>query len=374
MARRTRRYHSGQQPEAQRRETAAAVGAGVFAPVAPVIGSVTLSTTTPTAGQTISATVNLSAGSLPVTYAYQWQSSPNGTTWTNAGTNSATSPAAVEGLRYRVTATATNLQGSDPETSAATSPAAAGGGGGGVTLSAPTIDFTSADSDSTPEATADLTAPQVGDVITWQRADDAGFTTNVQTYTDTLDSTEVGNLQTSGLGFGTWANGTYYNRAKHGRSGVTDSAWSSTVTKTIAVVGSAAHRYWRVYITADYGSATELGEVEWRVGGTNQTGSGTALGNPDTGSTFGAADAYDGNPFSRWSSFGTAAPVWIGYDFGSGVTKAIDTVALTTASTANNPKDFQIQYSDNGSTWTTVKTVTSATLPAFGDSLVVTVP
>jgi hypothetical protein len=104
-----------------------------------------------------------------------------------------------------------------------------------VALTAPVLLWTSPQTDTTPEFTVDVTAPQVGDTATVQLANDSGFTTGLQTFTSAaFTSTEVGNLAAN-IAMTTQANGTYYARAKHSRGGV-DSAWSNTVTVTIAAI------------------------------------------------------------------------------------------------------------------------------------------
>jgi hypothetical protein len=75
----------------------------------------------------------------------------------------------------------------------------------------------------------------VGDTVHFQRATDSGFTTSVTDYTNTVDSAEdLANALT--FSSGTWANGTWYVRARTERVGATNSAWSNTETKTLAVV------------------------------------------------------------------------------------------------------------------------------------------
>lgn len=106
-------------------------------------------------------------------------------------------------------------------------------GGGASVPVAPVLTWVSDSSDPTLEFTIDLTNPQVGDVVTLELATNAGFTAGLQTYTDTLDSTEVAAL-TINFEIASQANGTYYARSKHSR-GSAGSAWSNTVTGTISV-------------------------------------------------------------------------------------------------------------------------------------------
>lgn len=122
----------------------------------------------------------------------------------------------------------------------------------------------------------------------------------------------------------------------------------------------AAHRYWRIYITATAGGGyIELSEVQWRatIGGANIATGGTASASSynDGGST--AAHAFDATGGTRWATAGgSAAPSWLAYDFGSPV--SIAELAVRNAEnppsgnpTGNSPGAFRIEYSDNGADW-----------------------
>lgn len=117
----------------------------------------------------------------------------------------------------------------------------------------------------------------------------------------------------------------------------------------------AAHRYWRVYVVTVQATSTAVGaaEVQFRIvsGGASVATGGTALASQTTQP---AANAFDGNTATDWSTV-SAAPQWIGYDFGSGVTKDIIEFTWTSrnSSTYNdyNPKECQLEWSDDGVTW-----------------------
>lgn len=120
----------------------------------------------------------------------------------------------------------------------------------------------------------------------------------------------------------------------------------------------AAHRYWRVYITAAIGVPhLDISEIEFRasIGGADQCAGGTAIYSGQT-SGFEASKAFDNTTSTTWyvnqSSF--PLPQWIGYDFGAGNGKDIVEFALTCWSSNEMAKDFQLQYSDDGSTWLTL--------------------
>ncbi|MEU8261964.1 discoidin domain-containing protein [Micromonospora sp. NPDC048999] len=134
-------------------------------------------------------------------------------------------------------------------------------------------------------------------------------------------------------------------------------------TQTLTVSGSG--RYVRVYTTA---RATQYGVSLWefRVYGTSSaTGCDTtgnaALNRPATASSiqnagFPASAAVDGNTGTRWSS-AAADPQWLQVDLGS--SRAICRVDLNWE--AAYATAYQIQISDNGSTWSTVYSTTTST-------------
>lgn len=124
------------------------------------------------------------------------------------------------------------------------------------------------------------------------------------------------------------------------------------------------HRYWRVFVTQNAGHATntQIDEVEFHatVGGADITGSGTPI-DGGSGALIGGttvAGAFDNDNNAGWGR-SSATNVWIGYDFGSPVSVAeflirSDNTAFNTA-----PQSFSLDWSDDGSTWTTVDSYTA---------------
>jgi len=117
----------------------------------------------------------------------------------------------------------------------------------------------------------------------------------------------------------------------------------------------AAHQYWRLYCTAGSSTITALSEVEFHatIGGADQTGSGTPSADSDTGGTYPASLAFDNNNATQWVSSATY-PHWLKYDFG--VSTPVDVVEYTmrprTASATDVPTAWQLQWSDDGASWT----------------------
>ncbi|MFD2762825.1 discoidin domain-containing protein [Micromonospora eburnea] len=134
-------------------------------------------------------------------------------------------------------------------------------------------------------------------------------------------------------------------------------------TQQLTVTGSG--RYVRVHTTA---RATQYGVSLWefRVYGTTTTTGCDTVGNaalrrPATASStenaaFPASAAVDGDAGTRWSS-AAADPQWIQVDLGS--SRTICRVDLSWE--AAYATAYQIQFSDNGSTWTTGYATTTAT-------------
>lgn len=125
----------------------------------------------------------------------------------------------------------------------------------------------------------------------------------------------------------------------------------------------AAHRYWRISVTAAVGGSTqEISEMEYRIvaGGADVTGSGTASANNNLVGAV-AANAFDNNATTRWAM--NNGSNWVKYDFGAGNDKDIVEIALIGAQSepSLSPKNFTIQYSDDNAAWSTWLTVTNLT-------------
>lgn len=134
-----------------------------------------------------------------------------------------------------------------------------------------------------------------------------------------------------------------------------------------------AHLYWRISITAVVAGTSSapagdgppaLAEVVFydSSGTPISTASGTASSNaPFNPFVFGGgspAAAFDGNSSTSWCinevNATPSAPIWLRMQFPSPV--AVDHFSLTFSNTvpANCPANFSLQYSDDGSAWTTV--------------------
>jgi hypothetical protein len=117
-----------------------------------------------------------------------------------------------------------------------------------------------------------------------------------------------------------------------------------------------SHRYWRVFSSANNGNSTQTGiaDVEFRstAGGSDLTGSGTALSGGSGSDVSAPSGAYDGDLNNGWVRSATSS-VWIGYDFGSAVAVAEVQLRALNTSPDRNIKTGTVDYSDDGTNWTT---------------------
>lgn len=128
----------------------------------------------------------------------------------------------------------------------------------------------------------------------------------------------------------------------------------------------AAHRYWRVYMTvmASTGAYPSLSEVVFRdSGGTPISTSGKTLTASSEGFGLPVANAFDGNSSTVWHAGNTTLPAWVKCDFGAG--GEVDVAKVSIGGRSGNdfqsPRDFQLQWSDDNSAWTTLFSVTDIT-------------
>jgi hypothetical protein len=123
----------------------------------------------------------------------------------------------------------------------------------------------------------------------------------------------------------------------------------------------AAHLHWRVLITATHGSgATNCARCEMRTsaGGANAATGGTPSASNALGG-YPASSAFDGNNSTFWVS-PSGIPAWLRYSFAA----AVDIVELVWRNrpdgyTNESPSAFSVQWSDDGTNWTTEKSFTT---------------
>lgn len=145
------------------------------------------------------------------------------------------------------------------------------------------------------------------------------------------------------------------------RSLLLSSVASSLLQVVTAVVSP--HRYWRVLVVETHQVDDEIAGGQLYMYDTISTTAPdlTTGGTPIWGSSNSASDngtfMFDGDELTKWFARPTDASTrWVGYDFGAGNAKAIiefEWVNAQNAGDLHTPKVLTLQWSDNGTTWTT---------------------
>ena len=139
---------------------------------------------------------------------------------------------------------------------------------------------------------------------------------------------------------------------------------------------SLPHRHWRVLISANQSLDTscipelELYASPW---GGNIASGGTASASSESSADYVAAKGFDQNPATisgagssvnqAWASSNTPPPHWLAYDLGVGNESVVQAVGLSARESAfigQTPVTFVVQYSDDGSAWTTLWSVSTS--------------
>ena len=117
-----------------------------------------------------------------------------------------------------------------------------------------------------------------------------------------------------------------------------------------------AHTYWRIYEVSPTGGGLAIGQISMAatIGGSNQCVGGTATASSQYGG-YAPSNSFDGNPSDFWSSNGGDVGEWIAYQFPS----PVDVLELVIFPRPDYLADkqglrlFNLDYSDDGTTWTT---------------------
>ena len=140
-------------------------------------------------------------------------------------------------------------------------------------------------------------------------------------------------------------------------------AAEAVVNDSMGVFAADAHQYWRVNITAA-NSFCAVGEIEMAAvaGGADQCVGGVATASGSYGSDpslFGPAKAFDNDLTSAWIS-SVSSSGWIAYQFLAPV--SVHEVRIAPRSSPlQSPRDFTIEWSDDGVAWTVAATYTGRT-------------
>jgi len=100
---------------------------------------------------------------------------------------------------------------------------------------------------------------------------------------------------------------------------------------------------------------------------------GTASASGENLPNEGVAKAFDGSASTKWLTNATTG--WIGYAFGGGTSRTVTSYALTSANDVptRDPRNWQLQGSNDGTNWTTLATETNQTFAARFERRVFTV-
>lgn len=143
--------------------------------------------------------------------------------------------------------------------------------------------------------------------------------------------------------------------------------------------GGEAHPHWRIYVTdTPRGDYAALAEIEFRAtaGGANQAVGGTASTNGQYSGAYAVENAFDGSASTVYAS-NANLPKWIAYQFPSPVVVgevAIRGVPASYGVQNESPRGFDIEYSDDGVSWVTAKSVAGESTWAYGELRTFSVP
>lgn len=141
--------------------------------------------------------------------------------------------------------------------------------------------------------------------------------------------------------------------------------------------GTVAYRYWRISISANNGSATYTGlsEVELRttVGGADITSPSTAVTSSTLyTSSYPSSNTVDNSTGTAWLA--TVGATWIMYDLVTPTVIAEIGMYPYTSALTSAPKDFVVQGSNDGTTFTDVVAFSGITFTAAWQSFSMTPP
>ena len=123
--------------------------------------------------------------------------------------------------------------------------------------------------------------------------------------------------------------------------------------------GGAAFRYHRLYIT-NHGGDNNVGVAELILrevaGGAQVAIGGVCDASGQASSTYDCSKAFDGDSATAWITPWGGGPQWLSYDLGAGEGAELVEYAirLTTIWVQRAPRSWELQGSNDGSTWETL--------------------
>jgi autotransporter-associated beta strand protein len=165
-------------------------------------------------------------------------------------------------------------------------------------------------------------------------------------------------------------NATGYN-VKRSLTGGTGYTTIATVTNTIYTDTNVANGTTYYYVVTATNSAGESGNsmadsVSPQLTMVNVAVGGAATASADDATDGnGAAQAFDGNPGTKWINNYAGTNGWLQYDLGPFIRQTVQRYALTSAGDVpgRDPAAWQFLASNDGSTWTTLDTQTNQGFP-----------
>lgn len=139
----------------------------------------------------------------------------------------------------------------------------------------------------------------------------------------------------------------------------------------------AAHQYWRLYITeGNSATGVDIATLQMRAtsGGADQCSGGTASASNAAGANP-AVNAFDGSNTTTWQTTALPTlPVWLKYAFAAPVTVTQIAMVFSSAGYSFAPKAFDVQFSDDNSSWTTAWSASGLSSPTFSTTYTSTEP
>lgn len=133
------------------------------------------------------------------------------------------------------------------------------------------------------------------------------------------------------------------------------------------------HKFWRIFVLTNASTSTQIDEIELRAtsGGADQTAVLTSTNGGSSGRVLFNSEgvgneawrAYDNTTGSWFTNTSSGANQYNGYLFPTAV-KVEEVSIKATSNNTRAPTSFRVDYSDDGSSWTTQKTISSLTWAA----------
>ncbi len=138
-----------------------------------------------------------------------------------------------------------------------------------------------------------------------------------------------------------------------------------TQAKRCAFSNGTPYRHYRLNVTATAGGAgsgVSLAEFQLWSDDTKDQASASAQNAP----TEGAAQAFDGTTSTKWYNSDAAPTGWLGFQYGGKAAWVVSQYSISSANDvpSRDPRDWQFQGSNDGSTWTTLDTRSGETFPS----------